>query len=275
MSHVLTPVLTPVTPRPLRVTQSRVLLSEWTKFRSLRSSVITLAVAVVLMVGLGAVISAVSASQFSSMTAASKATFDAVRTSLSGITFAQLAIGVLGVLVVSGEYTTGMIRATLTVVPRRLPVLWAKLMVFAATVFTVSTLASFGSFFLGQYLLGRHGAGVTLAAPGALRSVIGAALVMTVVGLIGAALGALLRTTAGGISVFVGAFFVITPLAALLPSSYGDHITPYLPSNAGADLYGGGFGDAALGPWTGFAVLCAYAVVLIAAAAWRLRRTDA
>lgn len=271
MSHVMRGV----SPAPLRVTQARVLRSEWTKFRSLRSSVITLVVAVVLMVGLGATFSAVTANRYASMGPADRAAFDAIRTSLSGITFAQLAIGVLGVLVVSGEYSTGMIRASLTVVPRRLPVLWAKLVVFAATVFTVSALASFASFLLGQSLLGRHDLGITLAAPGALRSVIGAALVMTVAGLIGAALGWLLRTTAGGISVFVGAFFVVTPLAQLLPSSVGSHLNPYLPANAGADLYGGGFAGAGLAPWTGFAVLCAYAVVLIAAAAWRLRRTDA
>lgn len=272
MSHVATRA---VALSPLRVTPARVVRSEWTKFRSLRSSVVTLVVAVVLMVGLGAIFSAVTADRYASMSAADRASFDPTGTSLSGITFALLAIGVLGVLVVSGEYSTGMIRASLTVVPRRLPVLWAKLVVFAATVFTVSTVAAFGSFFLGQYLLDRHGIGVTLAAPGALRSVLGAALVMTVAGLIGAALGWLLRTTAGGISVFVGAYFVITPLAGLLPSSVGDHINPYLPANAGADLYGGGLGGADLSPGVGFAVVCGYAAVLIAAAAWRLRRTDA
>ena len=109
--------------------------------------------------------------------------------------------------------------------------------------------------------------------PGALRSVIGAALYMTVAGMIGVALGALLRNTAGGITTFVGAFFVIPPLTELLPSSIRDHLTQYLPSNAGQALFGGTHGlNDALSPWTGFAVLCVYAVVLIGAAAYRLRK---
>jgi ABC-2 type transport system permease protein len=119
------------------------------------------------------------------------------------MTFAQLAIGVLGVLLISGEYSTGMIRSSLTVVPRRLPVLWAKLGVFAGAVFGVTLVTSFVSFFLGQALLSSHHLNVAISAPGALRSVIGTALYATVAGMIGMALGALLRNTAAGISTFV------------------------------------------------------------------------
>src|SRR5580693_1547249 len=229
----------------LKVTQGRVLRSEFTKFRSLRSTAYTLLTAGVLMVGLGAV-------------------------------FAVVAFGVLGVLVASGEYSTGMIRASLTAVPRRLPVLWGKLAVFASMIFPVSLIASFISFFLGQVLLNSHHIGVSISAPGALRSVVGAALYITVAGLIGVSLGALFRNTAAGIATFAGVFFVIPPLASLLPSSISGHLSPYLPSNAGAALWGGAQNaQNALAPWTGFALLCGYAVVLIAAAAWRLRRSDA
>ena len=137
-------------------------------------------------------------------------------------------------------------------------------------------MASFLSFFLGQALLNSHHLGVSITAPGALRSVIGAALYVTVAGLIGVALGTLFRNTAAGIATFAGAFFVIPPLAGLLPYSVSSHLTPYLPSNAAAALWGGANGVTnALAPWTGFALLCGYAVVLIAAAAWRLRRSDA
>ncbi len=95
-------------------------------------------------------------------------------------------------------------------------------------------------------------------------------------GLIGVTLGALFRNTAAGIATFAGVFFVLPPLATLLPSSIGDHLTKYLPSNAGSAIFGGTDGVSnALSPWTGFAVLCGYAVILIAAAAWRLRRSDA
>jgi ABC-2 type transport system permease protein len=271
--------IAPAAPRltkPLKVTQARVLRSEWTKFRSLRSTVWTLLSAAGLMVGLGALFSAVVASQYDTFNAADRAGLDAVSVSLSGVSFAQLAIGVLGVLMISGEYSTGMIRASLTAVPRRLPVLWGKVAVFAGVVLTISLITSFVAFFLGQALLDGQSIGVSISDPGALRSVIGAALYMTVAGIIAITLGALLRNTAGAISTFVGAFFVLPPLAGLLPSSVSDNLTPYLPSNAGAALYGGEMNSAhALSPWTGFALLCTYAVVLIGAAAWRLRRADA
>ena len=260
----------------LRVTQPRVLLSEWTKFRSLRSTVFTLLIAVVLSIGIGALISAVSASQYHTLSPVARAGFNPVSLSLNGTLFSQLAIGVLGVLVLSGEYGTGMIRSSLTAVPRRLPVLWAKLGVFAGVVFAVTLVTSFVSFFLGQALLSSQHAGVAISAPGALRSVAGVALYLTVTGMTGMALGGLLRNTAAGISIFVAAFFVIPPLAGLLPASWSSHFAQYLPSNAGQALYGEGRGLAhPLAPWAGFGVLCSYAVVLIALAAWRLRRADA
>jgi len=279
MSAVLTPAAT--TPAParvpaLRVTQGRVLLSEFTKFRSLRSTMWTLLAAVVLMIGIGALFSSVTASQYHTYSAADKATFDPVTTSLTGVIFAVVAFGVLGVLLTGGEYSTGMIRSSLTAVPRRLPVLRGKLAVFAGSIFSVSLAASFISFFLGQALLSSHHLGVPVTAHDALRSVIGAALYLTVAGLIGLALGALLRNTAAGITTFAGVFFVVPLLATLLPASISGHFAQYLPSNAGGVIWGGAAHlPNALSPWTGFALLCGYAVVLIGAGAWRLRRSDA
>ncbi|HEX4657673.1 MAG TPA: ABC transporter permease subunit [Streptosporangiaceae bacterium] len=278
MSAVLAPAAPATAARvpALKVTQGRVLYSEFTKFRSLRSTVYTLLAAVVLMIGIGALFSAVTASQYHTFSAADRASFNPVTASLNGVIFAVVAFGVLGVLLMSGEYSTGMIRASLTAVPRRLPVLWGKLAVFAGTIFSVSLIASFISFFLGQALLSSHHLGVSITAPDALRSVIGAALYMTVAGMIGVALGALLRNTAAGIATFAAVFFVIPPLAGLLPSSVSNHLTPYLPSNAGDVVWGGAQGvHNPLSPWTGFALVCGYAAVLIAAGAWRLRRSDA
>jgi hypothetical protein len=169
-----------------------------------------------------------------------------------------------------------MIRASLTVVPSRLPMLWAKLAVFAATVFTTMLIASLGSFLIGQSLLSGRRLNVSLSDPGVLQSVIGAALYLSVAGMTGLALGALLRNAAAAISTFVGGFFVIPPLMLLLPASFSHHVVQYLPSNAGAMLLGGHYGVAnPLAPWTGFAVMCCYAVVLIGLAGWRLRRVDA
>jgi ABC-type transport system involved in multi-copper enzyme maturation permease subunit len=277
MSAVLTPAAPAAARAPtLKVTQARVLLSEFTKFRSLRSTMYTLLTAVVLMTGIGALFSALTASQYHTFGAAERAAFNPVTTSLNGVIFAVVAFGVLGVLLMSGEYSTGMIRSSLTAVPRRLPVLWGKLAVFTGTIFSVSLVASFISFFLGQALLSSHHLGVSIAAPDALRSVIGAALYVTVAGLTGVALGALLRNTAAGIATFAAAFFVIPPLAGLLPASISNHLAPYLPSNAGGVIWGGALDvHNALSPWTGFAVLCGYAAVLIGAGAWKLRRSDA
>jgi ABC-2 type transport system permease protein len=262
--------------RPVKVTQLRVLASEWTKFRSLRSTVWTLLVGVTLMVGIGALIAAVSASQYHNFSASDRASFSAIGISFAGVSFAQLALGVLGVLLISGEYSTGMIRSSLTAVPRRLPVLWAKLAVFAGVVFAVSLAASVASFFLDQAILGGHHLNVSITAPGALRSVLGAAGYLTMAGMIGVAFGTLLRNTAAGISTFVGAFFVVPPLTMLLPNSISDHLTQYLPSNAGATMYDGTRQlTSALSPSVGFVVLAGYLVAVIAAAAWRLQRSDA
>jgi len=270
---LVTPPPATVTARArLRVTGPRVVLSEWTKFRSLRSTVYTVLIAVVLMVGLGALFTAIAAGQPGGLNPGQSA----VSTSLTGTFFAQLAIGVLGVLFISGEYSTGMIRSSLAAVPRRLPMLWGKVAVFAGVVFLTMLVASVAAFLVGQLLLSGQHLDASLSDPGALRSVLGAALYVTVAGVTALALGALLRNTAAAITTFVAVFFVIPPLTRLLPASLTDRFVQYLPANIGGVLTGGTSGVAhPLAPWTGFAVLCGYAAVLIAFAAWRLRRVDA
>jgi ABC-2 type transport system permease protein len=268
------PVRTAFIGSDVRVTQRRIMRSEWTKFRSVRSTVWTLLIAVALMIGVSALFSAVVADEYHTFNASDRAAFSPVTTSLAGFSLAQLAIGVLGVLLISGEYSTGMIRASLTAVPRRLPVLWGKLGVFAGVVLSLSLVAGVISFYIGQTLLASHHLNVAITAPGALRSVVGAALYVTVAGTIGLALGALLRNTAAAISAFVGAFFVIPQLTALLPASISNNLDPYLPSNAGSSLFGAGPSHA-LSPWVGFIVFCGYAIALVSAAAYRLIRGDA
>jgi ABC-2 type transport system permease protein len=275
MTSTLAPGPAPATTTPrqgLRVTQLRVARSEWTKFRSLRSTLYTLLLAVVFMIGLGALFSGIQASQANGFDPGQTA----ISTSLTGTFFAQLSIGVLGVLVITGEYSTGMIRASLAVVPARLPMLWAKVAVCAGAVFGTMLAASLAAFELGQMLLSGKHLDASLSDPGALRSIVGAALYLTVGAITALALGALLRNTAAAISTFVAVFFVIPPLTLLLPASWSDHFVQYLPSNAGGMLIDGTYGVAhPLSPWTGFAVMCAYAVVLVGFAAWRLRRVDA
>jgi ABC-2 type transport system permease protein len=259
----------------MTVTQWGVVRSEWTKVRSLRSTVWTLLAALALMVGIGGLLAGSSVGQYATPADARAHGFEPISTSLDGVTFAQLAIGVLGVLVISAEYGTGMIRASLTVVPRRMPVLWGKLAVFAAVVFSVSLIGSVVSFLAGQWILDEHQLGVGIGAPGAVRSVLGAALYLTVAGLVGVTFGALLRNTAAGISTFVAVFYIVPPLFEALPRTVDRHVSPYLPPNAGQVLYRNTAGLHWLSPWTGFAVLCAYAVVLTGIAARRLLSIDA
>lgn len=256
------------------VTQVRVVRAEWTKLRALRSTWWCALLAVVLIVGLGA---AIAGSGAPYMISAGNSAAGGVTISLAGIVFAQLVLGVLGVLAFSGEYATGMIRATLAVVPSRLPVLWAKLIVLAGLVLPLSLLAAVAEFFTSTALeSSRGGSAISLTDPGVLREVAGASLYLTVIAVIGLALGALLRRTAAGLSVFAAVFLVVPLVAAYLPTSIKG-FAPWLPSNAGGDIWGAGklFGGHQLGPWAGFAVLCGYAAVVTAAAAWQLRRRDA
>ncbi len=179
-----------------QVTQLRVIRSEWTKFRSLRSTLYTLLLAVVLMIGLGALLAGIAASQPRGLDTGATA----ISTSLTGTFFAQLSIAVLGVLLITGEYSTGMIRASLAVVPARLPVLWGKLAVCAGAVFLTMLVSSFIAFMVGQALLSGKHLNASLSDPGALRSIFGAALYLTVAAITALALGALLRNTAAAIS---------------------------------------------------------------------------
>ncbi|HET9077227.1 MAG TPA: ABC transporter permease [Acidimicrobiales bacterium] len=264
--------------RPRAVTVSPVSLpavsrSEWIKFRTLRSSWIVLAATVVAVIGIGMLVSYFTNTHWSSMRPAERFRFNAVDRSLTGVNLAQLTIGVLGVLFVSGEYGTGMIRATLSAAPTRIPVLVAKAAVFAVVTFVSSIVATVVAFATGQGLLGPHGVG--WGTPGAVRAVFGAALYLTVVGLLGVALGFLVRSTAGGIGALFGLLLVLPVIFAALPSSWNNTVGPYLPNNAGGALWnlrGNGF---QLSPWVGFAVFCAWAAAGLILAAFLLRRRDA
>jgi ABC-type transport system involved in multi-copper enzyme maturation permease subunit len=255
------------------VSTGGVVASEWIKLRSLRSSWLTLAAAVIGMIGIGWLVSFETNSHWAHMQADERAGFDPVSRSLTGVYLAQLAIGVLGVLVITGEYATGMIRATLSAVPRRLPVLWAKLGVFCAITFVLMLVSAFAAFLVGQQLLGSHG--TTLSAPHALRAVIGVALYLTVVAALAVGLGFMVRSTAGGIASLFGLLLVLPAIGHVLPTSWQQHILPYLPSNAGGALYSLKPDPGTLAPWTGFGVMCVWAAVAILGAMVVLRRRDA
>lgn len=252
------------------VTLRRVIHSEWIKLRSLRSTVVVSALTVLIMVALGLLIPYFA---WKNAGPIERAHFDAIDRSLSGWHLAVLTVGILGVLVITGEYTTGMIRATLGAVPRRLPVLWAKAAVFAPVTFVLSLASAFAAFLGAQALLGSHGA--SLGSPGALRAVFGVALVLTLMGLLGLALGFLARSTAGGIAAVVVLIYVVEAIGAVLPSSWQPKVLPYLPLQAGQALFLVRPAQNMMHPWPGFGVLCAYVVGGMALAAVALRRRDA
>ena len=270
----------PVTSRrasipPGRYGLSGLLRSEWTKLRTVRSTIWSFAIIIVLGIGLGALATAETRAHWATMGFGDRASFDATRMSLIGVFFAQLVIGVLGVLVVTSEYGTGTIRATFAAAPRRPLVLVAKAAVFAAVSLVVSEVVAFVSYLLGQALLSAPATHTTLASPGALRAVVGSGLYLCVLGLIALALGVIIRHTAGGIGAFVGVLLVLPLVISALPSSIADDLQRFLPANIGSELVSLHQSAHDFTPWAGFAVLCAYAAALLLLGGALLVRRDA
>src|SRR6267378_2004632 len=246
-AHRLTPV-----PQG-RVTLLRVVRSEWTKLRSVRSTRWALFTAVLATIGIAALACAIAAHHYAQMRPEEQASFHPLEVNLAGVQLAQLAIGVLGVLIITAEYSTGMIRASFTAVPKRLPVLWAKVGVFGAVTFALMLPAVLAAFFVGEAILSRHHINTSFGAPHVARALVGAALYLTVVGLFGLGLGAIVRNTAGGIASFAAIMFVLPPLMNVLPSSWNDAASPYLPLQAGEAILSTTSGGH-LSPWVGLAL---------------------
>jgi ABC-2 type transport system permease protein len=263
--------------RPARqgVTLPRVIRSEWTKLWSLRSTRWSLLLAFLAQAGLGPLIALFTMSRWSHLTHFEQLTINPIDRSLGGWHLAQLAIAVLGVMTITGEYATGMIRSSLMAAPKRLPVLWAKLIVFCSVTFVLMLIASAIGFFGAQALFAEHHVNVSISAPHALRALIGAVLVSTVTGALCLGLGTVVRRTAGGISLFVAFFFVLPGLIDILPSDTAHAINPYLPSSAGSEIAQALHDSYTFSPWGGVALFCGYAVVMLAVAARALLQRDA
>ena len=261
-----------------KVTGLRVLRSEWAKFWSLRSSWITLGVAVFLLVLFGAIASytySPDATATAGPPGGGSGDSDAVSLALTGVTFASLAVGVLGVLLAAGEYSTGMIRSTLTAVPRRLPVLWSKAAVIGPIVLVLTMIGALAAFLLGTPGLDGEKIALSLGDEGVLRSLAGAGVYLGLVAVFGVALGILIRSSAGAIAVLVGTLLILPGLATLLPDSLYDTINPYFPSNAGSAVYALHQSSDSLSPGAGLAVFAGWVAPILAGAAYRLRKSDA
>ena len=258
-----------------RVTQLRVAVSEWTKLRSLRSTLWSLFAAILLTILLPVLFAAITSSHWGSMSAHERADRHPLDIALAGVNLSQLAIAVLGVLVITGEYSTGMIRASFAAVPKRLPVLWAKTAVFGLVTLLLMVGPVLIAFFASQAILSRHHIlQVSFSHPGVARSVIGGAAYLMLVGIFALGIGAIVRNTAGAIATFAGIFFVIPPLMNILPSSWNDAISKYLPSEAGRQLFSLTHDANSLSPGAGGLLFVGYCALTLAIAAVLLVRRD-
>lgn len=267
----------PTSPAPLAVSSptgraglADAVRSEWAKFWSVRSTGWSLAVTALAVVGICVLATSTGHDLVP----------DPTRRSLVGFFLGQLTIGVLGVLVMSAEYGTGSIRSTLTAMPRRPVVLGAKVVVFGAVALVASELLAFAAFFIGQALLSGSGRNhAALGDPGVLRAVVGAGLYLAVLGLLALGLATLIRHTAGAIATYAGIVLVLPIIVGALPTGLDNAISRYLPANIGLTMISTGGGHLlsapVFSPWTGFAILAAYAVAVLAAGCFLLVRRDA
>lgn len=224
--------------------------------------------AILLTIALPLLFATVTSSHWGSMSPHERADRHPLDIALAGVNVSQLAVAVLGVLVITGEYSTGMIRATFSAVPKRLPVLWGKTADFAIVTFLLMLPSVLIAFFASQAILSRHHIlQISFSQSGVARSVIGGALYLVLVGIFALGIGAIVRNTAGGIATFAGIFFVIPPLMNVLPTSWNHAISKYLPSEAGRQIFSLTQGSHSLSPlWGGllFAGYCAFAIALAA-----------
>ncbi len=241
----------------------------------MRSTYWTYIVAVVAIIGIGVLVASIMRTQWSTLGPTDRANLGPAAISLSGLGFGQLAVGVVGVLTITAEYSTGMIRSTLAAVPRRPVVIASKAAVLAAVTFVVLLVAVFPTFFVAQAILHGKVPTASLGDPGILRSLLGAALYLSMLSLFALAIGVLVRRSAGAIAIFMGLLLVVPIVASFLPGKFGENVVKFLPGSAGSQLPTPQVGRHMLGPWTGFGVFCLYTVILLVAAGVVMNRRDA
>jgi ABC-type transport system involved in multi-copper enzyme maturation permease subunit len=269
-------------PSPVsEVTFGGALRSELTKIRSVRSTRWTLLAMIGLTVAFGAI------ATYAQTKVHRAPYFDPTSWSVGGVWLSELVIGVVGTLVITSEYSTGMIRTSLTALPQRGLLLAAKAVVLAAVAFVLGLIASLVAFFVGQAIMSSHHISTTITHLGVLRAVIGGALYLTVGALLAFGIGLLIRHTAGAVSAVVAVLFLLPIAGNLLPHSLQDHVNKWLPTAAGAQIYTVnhaphltsaspiGANGPMFPPWTGFAVFCGYAAIALAAGLILFRKRDA
>ncbi|KUN02546.1 ABC transporter [Streptomyces yokosukanensis] len=255
------------------MTAAQVIRSEWTKIRSVASTVWTLSLAVVVTVALGMLIAALSRSQFDSMPVRQRLMFDPTYVSFAGMSLGQLAMIVFGVLVVSNEYSTGMIRVSLAAVPRRATFLFSKIAVATALALVVGMCTSFAAFFLGQAMLGPHQA--RIGDSGVLRAVLGGGLYMTLIAMFSMGVAAMLRSPMLSLGTLMPFFFLISNILGNVDAT--KKIGRFLPDQAGGRIMQvvPRADDTPYGPWGGLGIMVLWVIAALAGGYLLLRRRDA
>ena len=265
-------------PSTSRQLLGRAIHSEWIKLRSVRGAWIGLGSMVLVLVGLGAIAAAVSTGTVAGPDGGDEEFGGGgpLATVLTGANFAVLLAGVLGAMAGAREFGSGMIGATIAAVPRRWQVVVAKALVLAGVMLAMSLIGVLAAFGVGMGILSAGDEPtVALADDGVLSSVLGMAAYITAIGVLGLALGIILRNAASGIGVVVGAVLILPALAgALLPASL-DSVLQYLPSSAAASFTTvTGSGDSVLGATAGAVVLAGWVAVTLAASIVAISRRD-
>ncbi|MCU1362524.1 MAG: putative transporter transrane protein [Acidimicrobiaceae bacterium] len=257
------------------VSLGSVVRSEWIKFRSVRSTVVGVVVTLFLTLGLGALVTVLTRLHWNVVTPLQRATFDPVSTSLVGVLFAQFAVGVIGSLFVTSEFSTGSIRTTLSAVPKRYELALGKLIVLVASMFVIGEVASFATFSIGQAIFSGVVPTASLSNSSVLRAVVFAGLYLTLLSVLAFSLGLLLRQSAACISVYVSILLIIPIIALFLPTSWQDDMRRFLPSEMGHAMISTASVPNNFGATTSLVVLVGYVAALFAVGVVVFTRRDA
>ena len=262
-------------PSTIRLSAPGIVRSEWIKLRSVRSTVWSYAIVILVSIGLAALMSSTISVENIGPVPAEAQPGLVLQASTFGVFFGQLVVSVLGVLVISGEYSTGMIRSTLAAVPRRLPALWAKAIVLFVATLLVGLVSTLGAYAVAAPILASKGFEADLVGDGVLLALLGGSVYLALISVFALGLGTILRNGAGGIAAVLGTILILPTVLQIIPATWAQDAAPYLLSNAGSVLFNLPSSDGTLESWQALLVVLGWTVASLAVAAVLLRRRDA